>query len=115
MSLNFNKSLDKLADKFTAEKFNWENENSDQYNKNYAPFDMVYERVFEKLKAKNTEKIRKINLSASANPVHNNARVKVQHDSALVAVTGQYLTQLIASSQKKNQSKAKQLTPGVKT
>ena len=37
--------MDSLADIFTAKKYNWENQNSDQFNRKNAPFDIVYNQV----------------------------------------------------------------------
>ncbi len=42
---NYGMDVETLTDIFTAKKFNWERENSDQFNNAKAPFDIVYAQV----------------------------------------------------------------------
>jgi hypothetical protein len=37
--------METLTDIFTAKKFNWEREHSDQFNRQNAPFDIVFAQV----------------------------------------------------------------------
>ena len=42
---NYGMDMETLTDIFTAKKFNWERENSDQFNNFKAPFDIVFAQV----------------------------------------------------------------------
>ena len=37
--------MESLVDIFSAKKYNWEAQNSDQFNRKNAPFDIVYNQV----------------------------------------------------------------------
>jgi hypothetical protein len=45
LKLNYGIDLETLEEMFTAKKFNWERDNSDQFNKVNAPFDIIYAQV----------------------------------------------------------------------
>jgi len=41
LHLNYGVPMETLADMFTAKKFNWERDNSDEFNKQSAPFSLI--------------------------------------------------------------------------
>jgi hypothetical protein len=45
LSLNYGVPLETISDMFTALKFNWERDNSDEFNKQSAPFPIIYQAV----------------------------------------------------------------------
>lgn len=49
LSLNYGVPMDTISDMFTANKFNWERDNSDQFNKQSAPFSIIYQTVRNQL------------------------------------------------------------------
>ena len=48
--------MESLVDIFSAKKYNWEAQNSDQFNKQNAPFDIVYNQVKQQLVEENVKK-----------------------------------------------------------
>jgi len=45
LSLNYGVLMETISDMFTAKKFNWERDNSDEFNKQSAPFSIIYQAV----------------------------------------------------------------------
>ena len=41
--------METISDMFTAKKFNWERDNSDEFNKQSAPFSIIYQAVRNQL------------------------------------------------------------------
>jgi hypothetical protein len=48
--------MEDLEDMFTAHKFNWERDNSDQFNRVNAPFEIVYRQVRNQVIEENLKK-----------------------------------------------------------
>ena len=111
---------------FTAKKFNWERENSDQFNPQSAPFDIVYKQVYNQIVEENSKK----NIAAakgarggsmimgapissnnagpsSSGPSHQQQIIKAKEISG-----GASFTQLITQSKKANSSAQKLQQPG---
>jgi hypothetical protein len=42
LSLNYNVPMETISDMFTAKKFNWERDHSDEFNKQSAPFPTIF-------------------------------------------------------------------------
>ncbi len=53
LNLNYGINLETLEEMFTAKKFNWERDNSDQFNRVNAPFDIIYAQVRTQLNEEN--------------------------------------------------------------
>lgn len=49
LTLNYGVPLETIADMFTAKKFNWEKDNSDEFNRQTAPFSLIYQAVRNQL------------------------------------------------------------------
>ncbi len=49
LSLNYGVPMETISDMFTAKKFNWERDNSDEFNKQSAPFSIIYQSVRNQL------------------------------------------------------------------
>ena len=56
LKLNYGIDMETLEDMFTAKKFNWERDNSDQFNRLNAPFDIIYGQVRAYLIEENQKK-----------------------------------------------------------
>ena len=102
---------------FTAKKFNWERENSDEFNRQSAPFDIVYKQVYNQIVEENSKKnaaaakggrggsmmMGSKNSSnvgpASSGPTHQQQIIKAKEISG-----GASFTQLITQSKKANSS-----------
>ena len=45
LSINYGVPMETISDMFTAKKFNWERDNSDEFNKQSAPFSIILQAV----------------------------------------------------------------------
>ncbi len=45
LSINYGVPMETISDMFTAKKFNWERVNSDEFNKQSAPFSIILQAV----------------------------------------------------------------------
>ncbi|CDW77872.1 dna polymerase alpha subunit b-like [Stylonychia lemnae] len=124
MCRNFNIDEEDLCLKFEAQKTNWMNQNSDQWNKVEAPFEIIYDIVLTQLQqqqAKSKQTAGKslgnvnsniINKNQQALPI-NSLRVNAINNGSSIGLNGmkneaRYLTDLLTQAKKKSNLNSKQ-------
>lgn len=81
LSLNYGVPMETISDMFTAMKFNWERDNSDEFNKQCAPFHVIYQTVRNQL---NEDRRGKAPAAGGAHKSMGGASAVMQSNSAMM-------------------------------